>query len=150
MHLNLFTQCSPSPQLAGLWRHPGDNTASGYRSLEYWISLARQLEAACFDALFLADTHGIFDVYRGSWRAAVRDAVQVPAIDPVLVLPAAAAATKHLGFAVTYSTEYHPPFECARLFSSLDHLTNGRIAWNIVTSFLEASKANGLGEFIHH
>jgi FMN-dependent oxidoreductase (nitrilotriacetate monooxygenase family) len=150
IHLNLFTQCSPSPQFKGLWRHPADRTATGYRSLSHWTSVARQLEAACFDALFFADVHGLYDVYRGSWVPAVRHAVQVPSIDPVLVLPAAAAATTRLGFAVTYSTTYHPPYECARVFSSLDHLTDGRVAWNIVTSYLRSAAANGLGGHLDH
>ena len=150
MHLNVFTQCSPSPQLAGLWRHPCDTTSTGYRSLEYWAALAKRLEAACIDALFFADSHGPFDVYQGSWAAAVHDAVQIPSIDPILVLPAAAAVTRHLGFAVTYSTTYHPPYQCARVFSSLDHLTGGRIAWNIVTSFLNSAYENGLGVKLAH
>jgi FMN-dependent oxidoreductase (nitrilotriacetate monooxygenase family) len=150
MYLNLFAQCSPSPQFKGLWRAPGDRTATGYRSLAYWTDLARTLEDACFDALFLADVHGLYDVYQDSWAPAVRHAVQVPAIDPLLVVPAAAAVTRHLGFAVTLSTTYHPPYQCARLFSSLDHLTDGRVGWNIVTSYLRSAHANGLGEKLAH
>ncbi|HEU4425045.1 MAG TPA: LLM class flavin-dependent oxidoreductase [Pilimelia sp.] len=150
MHLNVFTQCSPSPQFKGMWRHPEDVTATGYRSLAHWTALARRLEAACVDALFFADIHGVYDVYRGSWAPAVRHAVQIPSIDPALVIPAAAAVTRHLGFAVTYSTTYHAPYECARLFSSLDHLTGGRVGWNIVTSYLRSATANGLGEFLDH
>jgi FMN-dependent oxidoreductase (nitrilotriacetate monooxygenase family) len=150
MHLNVFTQCSPSPQFKGLWRHPADRTATGYRSATYWRDLARRLEAARVDALFFADVHGMYDVYQGSWAPAVRNAVQTPAVDPVPALMAAAGATEHLGFAVTYSTTYHQPYECARLFSSLDHLTDGRIAWNVVTSYLESASANGLGEHLGH
>ncbi len=150
MHLNILVQCSPSPQFKGLWRHPQDRTAAGYRSLEYWTALGRQLEEACIDALFFADVHGIYDVYHGSWDTSLRHAVQVPAIDPVVVIPAIAAVTRQLGFAVTYSTTYHPPYQCARLFSSLDHLTNGRIAWNIVTSYLSSALANGLGDQLPH
>jgi FMN-dependent oxidoreductase (nitrilotriacetate monooxygenase family) len=148
--LNLFTQCSPSPQLPGLWKHPGDYTAIGYRSLAYWTELGQRLERAGFDALFFADTHGVFDVYRNSWASAVRHAVQIPSIDPMMVLPAIAAATHHLGLAVTYSTTYHPPYETARVFSSLDHLTNGRIAWNLVTSYLRSAAENGMGRYLPH
>jgi FMN-dependent oxidoreductase (nitrilotriacetate monooxygenase family) len=150
MHLNVFTQCSPSPQFKGMWRAPGDGSAEGYRSLPYWTGIARKLEAACIDALFFADIHGVYDVYRGSWEPAVRHAVQIPSIDPALVISALAAATRDLGFAVTYSTTYHPPYECARLFSSLDHLTAGRIGWNIVTSYLRSASRNGLGEHLDH
>src|SRR4029450_3109590 len=79
-----------------------------------------------------------------------RHAVQIPSIDPVLLLPALAAVTEHLGFAVTYSTTYHAPYECARLFSSLDHLTGGRGGWNMVTSDPGSADANGLGEHLDH
>jgi FMN-dependent oxidoreductase (nitrilotriacetate monooxygenase family) len=150
MHLNVFTQCSPSPQFKGMWRAPGDSSAEGYRSLDYWISIARRLERARIDALFFADIHGVYDVYRDSWAPAVRHAVQIPSIDPALVISALAAATRDLGFAVTYSTTYHQPYECARLFSSLDHLTGGRIGWNIVTSYLRSATRNGLGEYLDH
>jgi long-chain alkane monooxygenase len=150
MHINVFTQCSPSPQFKGMWRIPGEPTATGYRSLDYWTSVARRLEAACVDALFFADVHGVYDVYQGSWAPAVRHAVQIPTIDPMLLIPALAAVTRQLGFAVTYSTTYHAPYECARAFSTLDHLTGGRIGWNIVTSYLRSASAAGLGEFLDH
>ncbi|MEU5695811.1 NtaA/DmoA family FMN-dependent monooxygenase [Actinosynnema sp. NPDC020468] len=150
MHLNLFTECAPSPQFEGLWRHPRDQSATGYRSLRHWTDVARRLERACFDAVFFADVHGVYDVYDGSWDTAVREAVQIPSLDPVLVVPAMAAVTEHLGFAVTYSTTYHPPYLCARVFSTLDHLTDGRIAWNVVTSYLDSAAANGLGEHLPH
>jgi FMN-dependent oxidoreductase (nitrilotriacetate monooxygenase family) len=150
MYLNVFTECAPSPSFEGLWRHPEDRTSIEYCSFTHWAALARRLESACIDALFFADVHGVYDVYHNSWTPAVRDAVQIPSIDPLLVLPAAAAATQHLGFAVTYSTTYYPPYVCARVFSSLDHLTGGRIAWNIVTSYLRSATANGLGEYLPH
>ena len=150
MHLNVMTQCSPSPQFEGLWRHPADGSSTGYRSLDYWTSVARKLEAACIDALFFADIHGFYDVYRSSWEPSLQHAVQVPSIDPVLVVAALAASTRRLGLAVTYSTTYHAPYECARLFSSLDHLTRGRIGWNVVTSYLKSAQGNGLGEYLCH
>ncbi|MCI4066475.1 LLM class flavin-dependent oxidoreductase [Micromonospora sp. R77] len=150
MHLNVFTECSPSPQFVGMWRMPGDTTGTGYRSLEHWAAVARKLEDACIDALFFADIHGTYDVYRGSWETAVRQGVQIPSIDPMPVVAALAMVTRNLGFAVTYSTTYHQPYECARLFSSLDHLTRGRIGWNIVTSYLRSASDNGLGEYLDH
>jgi FMN-dependent oxidoreductase (nitrilotriacetate monooxygenase family) len=150
VHINVLSQCAPSPVYEGMWRHPQDTSAEGYRSLHYWTAMARELEAACIDALFLADIHGLYDVYQGSWHAAVRHGVQVPSIDPLLVVPAMALVTRQLGFAVTYSTTYHSPYECARVFTSLDHLTGGRVGWNIVTSYLESAQANGLGEHLPH
>jgi long-chain alkane monooxygenase len=150
MHLNVLTQCIPAPMFEGMWRHPEDETAIGYRSLEYWMCIATQLEESCIDALFFADIHGVYDAYQGSAGPAIRHSVQIPAIDPVLVIPAAATVTRNLGFAVTYSTSYHAPYQCARIFSSLDHLTNGRIGWNIVTSDLRLARATGLAQEIPH
>ena len=150
MHLNVLTQGIPSPLFEGLWRDGDDTTAAGYRSLDHWIDVARRLEQACIDALFFADIHGVYDVYEDSWEPSVRHAMQVPAIDPVLVLPAAAAATRDLGFAVTYSTSYQPPYQCARVFSTLDHLTEGRVGWNIVTSDLRLAASTGLAEYLPH
>jgi FMN-dependent oxidoreductase (nitrilotriacetate monooxygenase family) len=150
VHLNVLTQAVPSPMFEGLWRHPDDRSGTGYRALSYWTSIAQRLEAACVDALFFADIHGVYDVYGGSVAASVRHAHQVPAIDPVLLLPALAAVTERLGFAVTYSTSYHAPYQCARTFSTLDHLTDGRVGWNIVTSDLRLAASTGLGEYIGH
>jgi FMN-dependent oxidoreductase (nitrilotriacetate monooxygenase family) len=150
IHLNVLTQATPAPLFEGLWRHPDDRSATGYRSLEYWTWMARRLEAACVDALFFADIHGIYGVYQGSWAPAVRHAMQVPAIDPVLVLPALAMATERLGLAVTYSTSYHQPYQCARTFSTLDHLTAGRVGWNIVTSDSRLAAGTGLGDQVPH
>ncbi|GAA1766971.1 NtaA/DmoA family FMN-dependent monooxygenase [Luedemannella helvata] len=150
MHLNVLSQAVPSPLFEGLWRHPDDRSATGYRTMSHWTSVARKLEAACVDALFFADIHGVYDVYGGSAAASVRHAHQVPAIDPVLLLPALAAATEQLGFAVTYSTSYHAPYQCARVFSTLDHLTDGRVGWNIVTSDLRLAASTGLGTYIPH
>ncbi|MEH1123256.1 NtaA/DmoA family FMN-dependent monooxygenase [Micromonospora sp. CPCC 206061] len=150
MHLNVLTQCSPAPFLDGMWRDPSDRSGTGYRSLDYWVWMGRRLEEACIDALFFADIHGVFDVYQGSWRPAVRHGVQVPVIDPVPVVAALAATTRHLGLAVTYSTSYHAPYQCARLFSTLDHLAAGRIGWNIVISDIRLGEAVGLCEHLPH
>lgn len=150
MHLNVLTQCVPAPLFEGMWRHPDDRSATGYRRLDYFVRMAKRLEAACVDALFFADIHGIYDIYEGSWVPSVRHGMQVPAIDPVLMISALAAATERLGFAVTYSTSYHPPFQCARVFSTLDHLTGGRIGWNIVTSDERLAAGTGLGDQVPH
>lgn len=151
MHLNAFTQCCIGHHSMGQWKHPLDRPALGYKNVHYWIELARILEGGFFDTLFLADVHGTYNVYRGSRETAVRHAVQFPSNDPTLVIPAMAAATRHLGFACTYSTTYFPPYQTAKVFSTLDHLTDGRIAWNIVTSYLADANANfGLTEQMAH
>lgn len=151
MHLNGFTQCSICHHSKGQWKNPRDRTSRGYRSLDYWVELARTLERGCFDSLFLADVHGTYDVYRGSRETAVKHAVQTPGNDPTVLIPAMAHATRHLGFACTYSTTYFPPYQAAKLFSTLDHLTEGRVAWNVVTSYLaDANRNFGVGEALSH
>src|SRR6266704_4098454 len=113
-----------------------------YIDLHTWVELARLLERGKFDALFLADVVGVYDVYRGSRETALTQAAQVPVNDPMLLIPAMAYATEHLGFAFTSSVLQYHPFTFARLISTLDHLTKGRVAWNIVTSYLESGARN--------
>jgi len=128
----------------GLWRHPRDRSAE-YTSLEHWTGLARLLERGLFDGLFLADVLGVYDVHGGSPAAAIEHAVQVPVGDPLLLVPAMAAATRDLGFGVTVNLSYETPFAFARRMSTLDHLTRGRIGWNVVTGYLD-SAARAMGQ----
>ena len=147
IHLNAFTQCSICHHSKGQWKNPLDGSSLGYKSIDYWVDLAKMLERGCFDSLFLADVHGTYNVYGGSREAAVRHTVQFPSNDPTLPIAAMAYATKYLGFACTYSTTYFHPYQTAKLFSTLDHLTKGRIAWNVVTSYLADANENfGLGD----
>ena len=81
---------------------------------------------------------GVYDVYGGSPDAALRAGAQVPVNDPTLVVPAMAAVTEHLGFGVTVATSFEQPYSFARRMSTLDHLTDGRVGWNIVTGYLES------------
>lgn len=143
IRLNAFAMNCIAHQSPGLWTHPRDR-ALDYNTLDYWIDLARLLERGRFDALFLADVLGLYDVYRGSPEAAIREAVQVPVGDPLLLVPAMAAVTRNLGFGVTCAVSYEHPYMLARRFSTLDHLTQGRIGWNIVTGYLNsAARATG-------
>lgn len=128
----------------GLWAHPRDQSHR-YAELRYWTDYAKTLEAGLFDGIFLADVVGVNDVYGGSNAAALMHAVQVPVNDPMMLVPAMAAVTEHLSFGVTANLTYEPPFLFARRMSTLDHLTGGRIGWNIVTGYLDsAAKAIGL------
>ena len=146
MHLNAFTQCSVCHHSKGQWKNPLDGSSLGYKDINYWVDLAKTLERGCFDSLFLADVHGTYDVYGGSRETAVRHTVQFPSNDPTLPISAMAYATSYLGFACTYSTTYFHPYQTAKLFSTLDHLTKGRVAWNVVTSYLADGNENfGLG-----
>lgn len=143
IRLNAFAMCSPAHYSPGLWRHPRDRVLE-YKTLPYWTELARTLEDGFFDAVFFADGIGAYDVFGGDYKAAVKHAAQIPINDPLLLVSAMAAATRHLAFCVTATTTYDPPFLLARRFSTLDHLTDGRIGWNIVTGYLESgSKALG-------
>ena len=143
IRLNAFDMNCIGHQSPGLWTHP-DDRADTYNTLEYWTDLALTLERGKFDALFLADVLGIYDVYNGSARTALEHAVQVPVNDPLMVIPAMATVTEHLGFGVTCALSYELPYPFARRMSTLDHLTKGRIGWNIVTGYLD-SAARGMG-----
>jgi len=143
IRLNAFEMNCVGHQAPGLWTHPRDRSAD-YRTLGYWTDLARLLERGKFDGVFLADVLGVYDVYGGSPDAALRAAIQVPVNDPLMVVPAMAQVTEHLGFGVTCNLSYEPPYTFARRMSTLDHLTAGRIGWNIVTGYLD-SAARGMG-----
>lgn len=150
MCLNAFDMATPGHIQQGLWTHPRDRSAN-YTRLDHWTDLARLLERGLFDGLFLADVLGIYDVYGASPDAALREAVQVPLLDPMLLVPAMAAVTTNLGFGITCNLAYEPPFLFARRISTLDHLTNGRIGWNIVTGYLDsAARALGYTEQMQH
>ncbi|WP_028225534.1 LLM class flavin-dependent oxidoreductase [Paraburkholderia ferrariae] len=134
----------------GLWTHPRDRSTD-YRKLAYWTDLARTLERGLFDGLFLADIVGVYDVYRRDVDVTLRESIQLPVNDPTLLVPAMAAVTQHLGFGVTVNLTYEQPYLLARRFSTLDHLTDGRIGWNIVTGYLDsAARAMGLSEQLPH
>ncbi len=139
--LNAFVMATPSHLSPGLWRHPRDGSAH-YTDLGHWTDLARLLERGRFSAMFLADSYGYYDVLGGTADVAFRHGLHVPINDPLLLVPAMAAVTEHLGFGVTCSTSYEHPFALARRFSTLDHLTRGRIGWNIVTSASDSAARN--------
>ncbi|MCA3271338.1 MAG: LLM class flavin-dependent oxidoreductase [Roseomonas sp.] len=150
IRFNAFDMACVGHIQQGMWTHPRDRSAE-YLSLDYWMGLARLLEEGLFDGLFLADVLGIYDVHGGNGDAAIRNAVQVPLIDPMLLVPAMAAATRHLGFGVTCNLAWESPALMARRFSTLDHLTKGRIGWNIVTGYLDsAARAMGLDRQMAH
>jgi len=134
----------------GIWRHPRDRSR-GYNTLEYWTDLARTLERGLFDSIFIADIYGVYDVFSGNADSAFTHAVEFPVCDPMLTVPAMAMVTEHLGFGVTSTLTYEPVYSFARRAATLDHLTNGRFAWNIVTGYLEsAARGFGLTEQLSH
>ena len=128
----------------GQWTHPRDRSQD-YTRLDYWTDLAKTLERGLFDGLFLADILGTYDIYGGGVDVTLRESVQLPVNDPVLLVSAMAAVTKHLGFGVTVNVNQEAPYTFARRLSTLDHLTDGRIGWNIVTGYLD-SAARAVGQ----
>ncbi len=134
----------------GLWTHPRDRSTE-YNTLEYWVEQARTPERGLFDGLFIADIVGVYDLYRGNVDVTLRESIQLPVNDPLLLVPAMAASPRHLGFGVTVNLTYDAPYLLARRFSTLDHLTRGRVGWNIVTGYLNsAARAMGLDAQFPH
>lgn len=136
-------------QSPGLWRHPEDKSWQ-FNDVEHWVELAKTLEKAKFHGIFIADVLGMlffqrstnrenhadrkaggYDVYSASLDPAIISGAQWPVNEPLAVVPAMAAATKSLGFGVTVSTTYEQPYHLARRLSTVDHLTKGRIGWNV-------------------
>jgi FMN-dependent oxidoreductase (nitrilotriacetate monooxygenase family) len=139
LHLNLFIHGRGHHEAS--WRHPASSPLA-LTDIRYYQDLAQRAEAALFDSIFLADQLALGD-----------DAAQAARtwLEPVTVLAAAAVATSKIGLIATCSTTYTEPFNLARQFGSLDHISNGRIGWNIVTSWLATAAANygGAGQVSH-
>src|SRR5438128_311530 len=139
LHLNLFIHGRGHHEAA--WRHPAASTLA-LTDIRYYQDLAQRAESALFDSIFLADQLALGD-----------DVAQAPRtwLEPITVLAAVAVATKRVGMVATASTTYTEPFNLARQFASLDHISNGRVAWNIVTSWLASAAANfgGAGQLSH-
>lgn len=123
----------------GLWTHPRDESHR-FNELSYWTDLAKTLEQGLFDGLFIADITGVYDVYQNDINLTLKESIQLPSHDPTTLVSAMAAVTQNLGFGITVNLSYESPYQFARRFASLDHLTNGRIGWNIVTGYLDSAQ----------
>ena len=141
MKLVAYLKTGPTATHAGGWRHPAAALHDIFDPRRY-EQLARTLEDARFDAAFFADTFGIPDVYGGTFRTYVERGGQISYLDPMLVLPLMARVTDHLGLGATLSTTFHPPYLLARMLASLDLLSGGRAAWNVVTSATDMETRN--------
>ena len=148
--VNAFDMTCVGHQSFDLWRHPRSR-ATEYNTIKYWTDLAQILEKGLFDGVFLADVVGIYDIYKNSAAPAIEGGAQVPVNDPFMQISAMAAVTEHLGFGVTSAVTYEQPYTLARKYASLDHLTNGRVGFNVVTSYLpSAAECQGLETQIEH
>ena len=141
MNLAAFVVAGPVSGHHGGWRYPTSDR--DLLSLDYYRNIGRILEDGRFDLIFFADILAIPNRYEGKLDSQLRyGALGSLRLDPMLVLSAMAATTKHLGLASTISTSYFHPYAVARAMATLDHLSGGRAAWNIVTSFQQAEAAN--------
>ena len=134
LHLNLFIHGRGHHEAS--WRHPNASPLP-LTDLDYYTDLARKAEAARFDSIFLADTLGVGEDVASAPRTWA---------EPVTTLGALAAVTSRIGLIATCSTTYTEPFNLARQFASLDHLSRGRVGWNIVTTWLAAAAGNFSGQ----
>lgn len=137
--LNAFDMNSVGHINHGLWTHPRDESHR-FNELSYWTDLAQTLEKGLFDGLFIADITGVYDVYQNGIELTLKESIQLPSHDPTTLVSAMAAVTKNLGFGITVNLSYESPYQFARRFASLDHLTQGRIGWNIVTGYLDSAE----------
>jgi alkanesulfonate monooxygenase SsuD/methylene tetrahydromethanopterin reductase-like flavin-dependent oxidoreductase (luciferase family) len=167
--LNAFVESCSGHQSPGLWAHP-DDQSTNFNDVKHWVKLAQLLEAANFHGIFIADVlvrpvsclylslisfssqvtnslhsfQGAYDVYKGPRNPdpAIISGAQWPVNEPLAVVSAMAAATESLGFGVTVATTYEQPYHLARRLSTVDHLSGGRVGWNVVTGYLDSAARN--------
>jgi FMN-dependent oxidoreductase (nitrilotriacetate monooxygenase family) len=150
-HMSLvgFMQAGSTTVYAGSWRHPA--TEHGFLNAGYYAKLGRILEEGCFDMMFFDDRLAMPGIYGGSVGEAVRLGARPVKLDLSVVLGVVAGVTDHIGLGATYSTTYYSPFHVARTFATLDHLSGGRAAWNVVTSVNDSEAQNyGMKEHLGH
>ena len=135
-----FMQAGNVTVYAGSWRHPA--TEHGFLTPGFYQKLGRTLEQGCFDMMFFDDRLAMPGIYAGSVADAVRLGARPVKLDLSIVLGLVAGVTSHIGLGATYSTTYYPPFHVARTFATLDHLSGGRAAWNVVTSVNDSEAQN--------
>ena len=140
MALVAFLQAQNCSNFPASWRHPA--AMSDFSSPEYYQRIGRTLEDGKFHLAFFDDRLAIPDVYDDDYRVTMREGIRAVKLDPMLCASALGHATKHLGVGVTYSTTYYEPIHVARIFATLDHMTGGRAAWNVVTSLNNSEAAN--------
>lgn len=144
-----FMQAGNATVYAGSWRHPA--TEHGFLTAAYYQRLGQVLEQGCFDLMFFDDRLAMPGIYAGSVSEAVRWGARPVKLDLSVVLGVLAASTRHIGLGATYSTTYYAPFHVARTFATLDHLSGGRAAWNVVTSVNDSEAQNfGLEQHLPH
>jgi FMN-dependent oxidoreductase (nitrilotriacetate monooxygenase family) len=138
-------------QVETAWRRPGSWVGRHYPDVGLFEDAARIAERGLFDMIFFGDSTGIPNTYEGSIEPAVRTGVAWPRLDMSPWITAMSRVTSHVGFGLTYASTFMHPFYVARLLNSLDHITNGRIAFNVITSQRRADAENfGFDELMEH
>jgi FMN-dependent oxidoreductase (nitrilotriacetate monooxygenase family) len=150
MHLCAFLIAGPVGHSHAQWRNP--HHEPGFLTLAHYRRIAETLERGKFDFLFFADRLGISDRFGGDLEVGIRYGDQdATRLDPVPLLGALAASTTHIGLGATRSTSYDQPYHVAREFATLDHLSGGRAAWNVVTSMNDGEALNfGVAQHLEH
>src|SRR5882672_6058089 len=128
------------------WRYPGGTPDANF-NLKALVSYAQTLERGRFDAFFMADHLAVLNMP----MEALKRSATVTSFDPLTLLPVLAMVTEHLGLIATASTTFEPAYTIARRFASLDHISGGRAAWNLVTTSNPDAALNfGLTEHMEH
>lgn len=147
---NGFSMNAVSHVYHGLWRHP-QTLQTRFNDLDTWISLVKLLEKGKFDTFFVADILGVDAAYKGSWDTYVKEAVQIPINDSGVLIGALIQSSEQIGLTLTSSILQEHPFNFARKLSTLDHLSRGRVGWNIVTSVSHNAAQNfGFDRIVPH
>ncbi|WP_166996966.1 NtaA/DmoA family FMN-dependent monooxygenase [Paramicrobacterium fandaimingii] len=147
---NAFVMNTNSHIQHGQWRRP-DAGQTEFNDVDTWINLAKLLEDAKFDGMFFADVTGLYGDADAPYDVYVNEGLQIPSNDPTVLLSALAVNTKHIGLALTSNVVQSHPFHFARQISTLDHITRGRVAWNIVTGMQDNGARNfGLEKLVDH
>ncbi|MGO1544425.1 MAG: LLM class flavin-dependent oxidoreductase [Gulosibacter sp.] len=148
---NAFLHLTPNHHSHGYWRTPEGQVQYGYKDLRPYVDVVKTLERGRFDSLFIADVVGVYDLDIGDGGNTIRAGSQFPGNDPASIVSALALVTEHLGIAITSNIIQEHPFEFARKLSTLDHYSDGRVAWNIVTSYLSNGFRNfGYDDIVAH
>jgi FMN-dependent oxidoreductase (nitrilotriacetate monooxygenase family) len=143
IHLAQFLVHGPSYHSLAMWRHPRTAfTKANWARPALYQHIAQVCERGLFDMVFFADLNYISDTFQGSLAPALRYAAQAPEHDPIPLLSWMGAVTQRVGLGATFSTSNQHPFYAARLWATIDHLTGGRAAWNVVTSINRNQQAN--------
>lgn len=143
--LSAFLMNTSSHIIGGAWRR-SEAEQHRFNELRHWVSLVQKLEQAGFDIAFFADVVGLYGDHEGGWASHVRKGLQIPSNDPLVLISALAAVTDRIGLALTSSVIQAHPFTFARQLSTLDHLSGGRVGWNVVTNTQENAHRNFGGD----